>query len=39
MATDFGQTHNPQPVNGMKMFIRTMLDKGDFYGRDKYNVY
>ena len=28
MATDFGQTHNPQPVNGMKMFTRTMLDKG-----------
>ena len=28
MATDFGQTHNPQPVNGMKMFIRIMRDKG-----------
>ena len=21
MATDFGQIHNPSPVNGMKMFI------------------
>ncbi|WP_414469525.1 DUF6282 family protein [Methanobacterium sp. ACI-7] len=25
MATDFGQTHNPKPVDGMKMFIDSML--------------
>jgi len=28
MATDFGQIHNPSPVNGMKMFISSMLEKG-----------
>jgi hypothetical protein len=28
MATDFGQTHNPQPVDGMKLFVRAMLDNG-----------
>lgn len=28
MVTDFGQIHNPSPVNGMKMFINSMLEKG-----------
>jgi hypothetical protein len=28
MATDFGQIHNPHPVNGMKMFIDTMVHEG-----------
>lgn len=28
MATDFGQSHNPHPVDGMKMFIDTMLKNG-----------
>ena len=28
MATDFGQIHNPSPINGMKMFISSMLEKG-----------
>jgi hypothetical protein len=28
MATDFGQIHNPSPVNGMKMFINSMLHEG-----------
>jgi hypothetical protein len=28
MATDFGQIHNPRPVNGMKMFIDTMVHEG-----------
>ncbi len=28
MATDFGQIHNPWPVNGMKLFINSMLQKG-----------
>jgi len=28
MATDFGQAHNPLPVEGMKMFVNSMLDKG-----------
>jgi len=28
MATDFGQIHNPRPVNGMKKFINSMLQRG-----------
>ena len=28
MATDFGQEHNPSPVNGMKMYIKTLKDLG-----------
>ncbi len=28
MATDFGQAHNPKPVEGMKMFINSMLKYG-----------
>ena len=28
MATDFGQIHNPRPVNGMKMFINSMISEG-----------
>lgn len=28
MATDFGQAHNPLPVEGMKIFVNSMLDKG-----------
>ena len=28
MATDFGQIHNPRPVTGMKMFIKSMHEKG-----------
>jgi hypothetical protein len=28
MATDFGQIHNPHPVNGMKMFINSMIREG-----------
>ncbi len=28
MATDFGQIHNPLPVNGMKMFIDGMIRQG-----------
>jgi hypothetical protein len=28
MATDFGQAHNPRPVEGMKMFINSMLENG-----------
>ncbi len=28
MATDFGQIHNPRPVNGMKLFINSMLQNG-----------
>ncbi len=28
MATDFGQAHNPAPVEGMKMFIDSMLEYG-----------
>lgn len=28
MATDFGQVHNPRPVDGMKMFINSMLGYG-----------
>jgi len=26
MATDFGQSHNPKPVEGMKMFINSMIE-------------
>ncbi len=26
MATDFGQSHNPHPVEGMKMFISKMME-------------
>ena len=28
LATDFGQIHNPKPVDGMKMYISTLIDKG-----------
>jgi hypothetical protein len=28
MATDFGQIHNPNPVNGLKMFIDSMISRG-----------
>ena len=28
MATDFGQIHNPLPVNGLKMFINAMFEYG-----------
>jgi predicted TIM-barrel fold metal-dependent hydrolase len=28
MATDFGQIFNPRPVNGMKMFINSMIHEG-----------
>jgi hypothetical protein len=28
MATDFGQAHNPRPVDGMKMFVNSMLGYG-----------
>lgn len=28
MATDFGQTHNPAPVEGMKMFVASMQGWG-----------
>ena len=28
MATDFGQIHNPRPVDGMKLFVNTMLEMG-----------
>ncbi len=28
MATDFGQKHNPEPVEGMKMFINSMFENG-----------
>lgn len=28
MATDFGQTHNPLPVQGLEMFVNSMLDNG-----------
>lgn len=28
MATDFGQAHNPVPVEGMKMFINSMIEYG-----------
>lgn len=28
MATDFGQQHNPRPVRGMKMFVKSMMEHG-----------
>ena len=28
MATDFGQAHNPTPVQGMRMFVSAMFDHG-----------
>ena len=28
MATDFGQAHNPLPVEGMKIFVNTMIQCG-----------
>ena len=28
MATDFGQMHNPKPVDGMKMFLNSMIECG-----------
>jgi len=28
MATDFGQMHNPKPVEGMKMFVNSMYEYG-----------
>lgn len=28
MATDFGQKHNQSPVDGMKMFVKTMIVEG-----------
>jgi len=28
MATDFGQIHNPHPVDGMKMFVSSMREYG-----------
>lgn len=28
MATDFGQKHNPLPINGLKMFIYWMMENG-----------
>lgn len=28
MASDFGQNHNPHPVDGMKMFIDSMIEYG-----------
>lgn len=28
MATDFGQAHNPAPVEGLRSFIESMLDHG-----------
>jgi hypothetical protein len=28
MATDFGQLFNPRPINGMKMFINSMIREG-----------
>lgn len=28
MATDFGQRHNPPPVDGFKLFIKAMLEEG-----------
>ncbi len=28
MATDFGQPHNPRPLEGMKMFVGHMLNQG-----------
>ena len=41
MATDFGQIHNPSPVNGMKSFINSMIEEGvsldEIYLMCKYN--
>ncbi|MGF7117936.1 DUF6282 family protein [Methanobacterium oryzae] len=34
MATDFGQVHNPRPIEGMKMFINSMFG----YGIKKANI-
>jgi hypothetical protein len=28
MATDFGQAFNPSPVEGLRMFIGSLLNKG-----------
>ncbi|HML04650.1 MAG TPA: DUF6282 family protein [Methanobacterium sp.] len=28
MATDFGQAHNPKPVEGIKMFVSSMIEYG-----------
>ena len=28
MATDFGQAHNPRPIEGMKMFVNSMCEYG-----------
>jgi len=28
MATDFGQIHNPRPIDGMKMFVIDMMESG-----------
>ena len=28
MATDFGQTHNPTPAEGLEAYIRGLLDNG-----------
>lgn len=28
MATDFGQSHNPKPAEGIKMFVNSMLEYG-----------
>ncbi|MDP1551584.1 MAG: DUF6282 family protein [Methanobacteriaceae archaeon] len=28
MATDFGQKHNPYPINGFKLFINSMMERG-----------
>jgi hypothetical protein len=28
LATDLGQVHNPPPVEGLRMFIRVLLEKG-----------
>jgi microsomal dipeptidase-like Zn-dependent dipeptidase len=28
MATDFGQKHNLTPINGFKLFIKSLMDRG-----------
>lgn len=28
LATDLGQVHNPPPAEGLRMFVRTLLEKG-----------
>jgi hypothetical protein len=28
MATDFGQAENPPPVEGMRRYVKEMLDSG-----------